>query len=152
MGLFFWSNSQFQFQIFSFCHIVKFMISLYKLNTCSAGPIFFSQKLWSFWKTFSWHRHSIYHVVLQTNSKFGSFSPGYCTVYTVQCTLYRSVSSPFFTTTFVCKARQICSAHRIEPSYFALHIKKTMQTSIRTWNGDIISGTKQKLIFLNNAI
>ena len=63
------------FKMFSFWPIVKFMIFLYKQNTLSAGPISF-QKLRTFGKTFSWHRHSICHYGLPTNSQFGSTSPG----------------------------------------------------------------------------
>ena len=63
-------------KIVSFCPIVKFMISLYKLNTRGAGQISF-QKLWNFGKSFSWHRHSICLVVLPTNPQFESISPGY---------------------------------------------------------------------------
>ena len=65
------------FIFFRFCPIVKFMISLYKLNTRCAGPISFWKSL-NFGKIFSWHRHSICHVVLTNNPQFGNISPAYC--------------------------------------------------------------------------
>ena len=36
----------------------------------------FFSKFWNFGKTFSWHRHSICHVVLTTNPQFANISPG----------------------------------------------------------------------------
>ena len=65
------SAQKVNFKNFRFCPIVKPMISLYKLNTRGAGPISF-HKLWNFWKSFSWYRHSICHYEWPTNSHFGN--------------------------------------------------------------------------------
>ena len=67
----YFSGQKVNLKIFSFCLIVKFMISLYKLNTRGAGPISFYE-FWSFGKSFSWHRHSICHYEWPTNSQFRS--------------------------------------------------------------------------------
>ena len=52
-------------------------------------------RIWNFGKTFSWHRHSICHVVLSTNPPFGSIGPAKCAVFCSLCRAYTVVYTSY---------------------------------------------------------
>ena len=74
--MFWYTLEQYWKIFFRFYHIVKSMISLYKLNTHGHRLIVF-HKLWNFGTAWCWYRQSICHYGLPSNSLFSGISPAY---------------------------------------------------------------------------
>ena len=132
----FWLNSQ--LQMFSFCPIVKSMVSHCNKKTCCLG--------WVYKNIFIWDVLLPYDHILclpywvSTNSKFGIFCPGYRTVtFGVQAGVEFSIAD--ISGDDLMGQREALAGQGIQVLWTSCQRHKLIKYSLKTWDSGTLPGT-----------